>query len=48
MLDPLALAEPTKPTPMESARIMRDLGLGCGAMLVGLAAVLAILVLAVA
>ena len=47
-LDPLALSERPRPTPSESASILRDLGLGCGAVLVGLAAVLAVLVYAVA
>lgn len=47
-LDRLALSERPRPTPSESASMLRDLGLGCGAVLVGLAAILAVLVYAAA
>lgn len=38
-IDLLVLAERPRPTPSESASMIRDLGLGCGAVLAGLALV---------
>ena len=41
MVEPLALAERPRPNPAESAALIRDLGIGCGSFLLGLAVLIA-------
>lgn len=45
--DLLVLTERPRPTPSDSASMLRDLGLGCGAILFGVAVLIAALTYAI-